>query len=60
VEEHGGVAVLALALEVYQAGFVATFQVQSLGEGPDLGDADDAAHSPHLALRDAQTITHPG
>ena len=26
-QEHGGVAVLALALEVYAAGFVATFQI---------------------------------
>ena len=50
MQEHGGVEVLALAVEVYRAGFVATFQVQSLGDGPNLGDADDAERSPHLAL----------
>ncbi len=49
-QAHRGVAVLALALEVYEAGFVATFQIQSLGAGPDLGEADDAERSPHLAL----------
>ncbi len=49
-QEHRGVEVLALALEVYEAGFVATFQIQSLGSGPDLGDADDAERSPRLAL----------
>ncbi len=49
-QEHHGVEVLALALEVYAAGFVATFQIQSLGAGPDLGDADDAERSPRLAL----------
>ncbi len=49
-QEYGGVAVLALTLEVYEAGFVATFQIQSLGSGPDLGDADDAERSPRLAL----------
>ncbi len=49
-QEHGGVAVLALALEVYEAGFVSTFQIQSSGGGPDLRDADDAERSPRLAL----------
>ncbi len=49
-QEHHGVAVLALVLEVYEAGFVATFQIQSMGAGPDLGDADDAERSPRLAL----------
>ncbi len=49
-QERHGVEVLALALEVYEAGFVATFQIQSLGAGPDLGDADDAERSPRLAL----------
>ncbi len=49
-QAHRGVEVLALALEVYEAGFVATFQIQSLGSGPDLGDADDAERSPRLAL----------
>ena len=49
-QEHHGVEVLALALEVYEAGFVATFQIQSLGTGPDLGDADDAERNPRLAL----------
>ncbi len=49
-QAHRGVAVLALALEVYEAGFVATFQIQSLGSGPDLGDADDAERSPRRAL----------
>ncbi len=38
------------AQEVYAAGFVATCQIQSLGAGPDLGDADDAERSPRLAL----------
>ncbi len=49
-QDHHGVAVLALALEVYEAGFVATCQIQSLGSGPDLGDADDAERRPRLAL----------
>jgi len=49
-QEHHGVEVLALALEVYEAGFVATFQIQSLDTGPDLGDADAAERSPRLAL----------
>ncbi|MDP9375954.1 MAG: hypothetical protein M3Q65_26595 [Chloroflexota bacterium] len=50
MQEQHGVAVLALALEVYQAGFVTTFQIQAVGAGPDLGDADDAERSPRLAL----------
>ena len=49
-QEHHGVAVLALALAVYEAGFVATFPIQSRGAGPNLGAADDAERSPRLAL----------
>ncbi len=49
-QEHHGVAVLALALEIHEAGFVATRQIQSPGTKPDLGDADAAARSPRLAL----------
>jgi hypothetical protein len=49
-QEHHGVEVLALAREVYEAGFVATFQIQSLGADPNLGDADDAERNPRLAL----------
>ncbi len=50
MQEHAGVAVLALALEVYDAGFVATFQIQYLGSGPDLWHADDAKRSPRLVF----------
>ncbi len=45
-QEYHGVAVLALALEVYEAGFVATCQIQSLGAWPDQGDADAAERNP--------------
>ncbi len=48
-QTHHGVEVLALTLEVYAAGIVATFQIQSLGAGPDLGDADNAERSPCLS-----------
>ena len=45
VAEHDGVKLLALALEVYRASFVGTFQVQSLGERSALGGAADAERS---------------
>jgi hypothetical protein len=45
VREAGGIAVLALALEVYTAGFVVTFQAQSHGAVPFIDEP------PQLTLR---------
>ena len=50
-QAHRGVEIFALALERYTHGFVVTFQVQSVGQGPDLGDAAAAAVGSELALR---------
>jgi len=44
-QQHHGVEVLALAVEIYTAGFVVTFQMQSHGAVPFIDDA------PALALR---------
>jgi len=44
-QQHQGIEVLALALELYAAGFVITFQLQSHGGAPFIDNA------PALALR---------
>ncbi len=64
-QDYHDVEVLALALEVYDAGVMDTCRIQALGTGPDLGDADAAERSAHLALtapdnRDGHPSFSPG
>ena len=50
-QAHRGVEIFALALERYTHGSIISFQVQSVGQGPDLGDTAAAVVGPELALR---------